>query len=96
MRKFTLPLSLLVLFWLFVSLRVEGDADVAQLVAASPGDVVEPPLSSSSVMALTGEQLEFAGLMNDYLAVFGILVAAVILAMRRRAHLVFGRRHGRR
>ena len=101
MRKFSFPLSLLLLFWFFVSLRGQGDADVPEFVAAvNPAEaalVIDGSLEGSgSVPAMVGDQLAFAGLKNDYLAVFGILVASVILALRRRAHLVFGQRHRRR
>lgn len=95
-RKFSFPIILLLLFWLFVSLRGQSDqSPELLLVAATPvetsGNLTEP-----SIVASTTERLNIAGLMNDYLAVFGILVASVILALRRRAHLVFGQGHRRR
>lgn len=102
MRKLAFPLSLLVLFWAFVSLRGQGDAGVAELAtsaaAAEAAVSIDSALSSSGVGLATvaGDQLTFAGLMSDYFAVFGILVASVILAVRRRAHLVFGQHHRRR
>lgn len=102
MRKLIFPLSLLLLFWLFVSLRGQSDADVQEFAAAvNPAEattVIDSALGSRNVAVPTvvGDQLTFAGLMNDYLAVFGILVASVILALRRRAHLIFGQRHRRR
>lgn len=101
MRKFNFPLSLLLLFWFFVSLRGQGDADVPEFVAAvNPAEadlVIDSSLEGSgSVPIIVGDKLAFAGLRNDYLAVFGILVASVILALRRRAHLVFGQHHRRR
>ena len=102
MRKLTFPLSLLVLFGFFVSLRGQGDRYV-QLIAAAvnPAEMISPidvvlDTSGVGLAAMTGDQLAVAGLLNDYLAVFGILVASVILALRRRAHLVFGQRHRRR
>ncbi len=102
MRKFTFPLSLLVLFGLFVFLRGQGDKDVQLIEAAvNPVETISPidvilDTSGVGLAAMAGDQLVFADLMNDYLAVFGILVASVILALRRRAHLVFGQRHRRR
>ena len=71
------------------------EAAVNPVETISPIDVI---LDTSGVglAAMAGDQLVFADLMNDYLAVFGILVASVILALRRRAHLVFGQRHRRR
>lgn len=102
MRKFTFPLSLLVLFGLFVFLRGLGDKDVQLIEAAvNPVETILPidvilDTSGVGLAAMVGDQLVFADLMNDYLAVFGILVASVILALRRRAHLVFGQRHRRR
>ncbi|MEN9020786.1 MAG: hypothetical protein GWQ05_17135 [Verrucomicrobiaceae bacterium] len=101
MRKFNFPLSLLLLFWFFVSLRGQGDADVPEFVAAvNPAEadlVIDSSFEGSgSVPTIVGDKLAFAGLRNDYLAVFGILVASVILALRRRAHLVFGQHHRRR
>ena len=69
--------------------------------AVNPAEMISPidvvlDTSGVGLAAMTGDQLAVAGLMNDYLAVFGILVASVILALRRRAHLVFGQRHRRR
>ena len=102
MRKFTFPLSLLVLFGLFVFLRGQGDKDVQLIEAAvNPVETILPidvilDTSGVGLAAMVGDQLVFADLMNDYLAGFGILVASVILALRRRAHLVFGQRHRRR
>ena len=96
MRKFSFPIILLLLFWLFVSFRGQSDqAPEPLLVAATSGETSGIP-TDSGLVASTTERLNIAGLMNDYLAVFGILVASVILALRRRAHLVFGQGHRRR
>lgn len=86
------------LFWLLVALRSRGDQTPEPLmVAAVPASsAMEQGFSDTGVVASATESLNIAGLLNDYLAVFGILVASVILAMRRRAHLVFGQQHRRR
>lgn len=43
-------------------------------------------------LAMVQTEVSFGGLRRESLSVFGILVVSVILAMRKRARLVMGRR----
>ena len=83
------------LFWLLISLRGQGDQAIQGLVAtsATPSSLAEQTIQQSAIVAVASERASLGGLLDDYLAVFGILAASVILALRRRARLVFGQRH---
>lgn len=62
--------------------------------AAAPSSTAEPEAATGEELGaehslVTGatQALPFASLKDEYLAVFGILMVSVVLAMRRRAHV---------
>lgn len=88
MRKSFFPLVLLVLIGAFFLLLGQGDGD--PLLVASTGQSeaetsgFEQASSGNRVMAFSSNQINFA--------VFAILGVSVLLAMRKRPHLMLGRR----
>ncbi|MGY8688407.1 MAG: hypothetical protein ACKVHP_11835 [Verrucomicrobiales bacterium] len=90
MRKFLIPSLLLAVFWTFAIVR--GDGDVPSQLVASAAEFIPSP----DLLAVSADQFDLNMLPQDYLknesfAVTGILLASIVLALRRRAHLVFGR-----
>lgn len=89
MRKSFFPLILLVLFGAFFLLHGQVDRE-PRLVASASKETVE--MSGFEQALGGGKQMMALSTKQLNLAVFAILAASVLLAMRRRPHLLLSRR----
>ena len=95
MHRLLYPLALLLLFWLFVSLRSQGDEatpGLASSATSAPALASASDQSTADLLVSSTKETQFGYLGNEYLAIFGIMFVSVVLALRKRAYLGTGRR----
>ena len=97
--KVVRPLLLLSFLWIcmgsLVSLKAQTLDDSVGLVASTtPAVATEVSVSEAEqqMRALSASSLDFVRLQSEFLAVLGIMVASVVIAMRRRARIALGYR----